>query len=76
MTTQLKVENKRKVIFTGLLALGVVFGDIGTSPLYAFRLCFSNVTGILPNVDHVMGITSLIFWSMTIVISVKWLTFS
>ena len=75
MTVQSKKENQNKVIVTGLLALGVVFGDIGTSPLYAFRLCFSNVTGILPNVDHVMGITSLIFWSMTIVISVKYLLY-
>lgn len=75
MSSSLRNNPKNKVIFTGLLALGVVFGDIGTSPLYAFRLCFSNVTGILPNVDHVMGITSLIFWSMTIVISVKYLLY-
>lgn len=55
-----------------LAALGVVFGDIGTSPLYALRECLSSVT-ISP--EHILGVLSLIFWSLTIVISFKYVLF-
>jgi hypothetical protein len=44
-----------------LLALGVVFGDIGTSPLYTVQTCFSNFTGLKPTPDNVLGILSLVF---------------
>ena len=54
-------------------ALGVVFGDLGTSPLYALRECFRGAHGLEPNAEHILGILSLIFWSLTIVISVKYL---
>jgi KUP system potassium uptake protein len=53
-------------------ALGVVYGDIGTSPLYAFRTCFVGLDGITPTPAHVLGILSLIFWSLTIVISIMY----
>ena len=53
-------------------ATGVVFGDIGTSPLYALRACFSDVTGVEVNSSSVLGVLSLIFWSLTLVISVKY----
>ncbi len=53
-------------------ALGVVFGDIGTSPLYAFRTCFDGVDGMVPTPGNVLGILSLIFWSLTIVISIMY----
>jgi KUP system potassium uptake protein len=56
-----------------LLATGVVFGDIGTSPLYAFRLNFGPEVGLEPTPAHVMGVASLIFWSLTLVISIKYL---
>lgn len=58
-------------------AIGVVFGDIGTSPLYALKECFSpdNPHHIAPSADNVFGILSLVFWSLTIVIAVKYLTF-
>lgn len=56
-------------------ALGVVFGDVGTSPLYALKECFSPVHGIPLNHDNVLGILSLIFWTITIVVSVKYLLF-
>jgi len=54
-------------------ALGVVFGDIGTSPLYALRECFSSHTGAI--VDHatVLGVLSLIFWVLILVISIKYM---
>jgi KUP system potassium uptake protein len=58
-----------------LLALGVVYGDIGTSPLYAIRECFHGPHAIAPTPSHVLGVLSLIFWALVIVISVKYLVF-
>ena len=58
-----------------LTALGVVFGDIGTSPIYAFREAFHESHGLAPTENNVMGVLSLIFWSLVIVISVKYLLF-
>ena len=55
-------------------ALGVVFGDIGTSPLYALRECFGEY-GLQPTPENVIGILSLIFWTMIIVICVKYMAF-
>ena len=56
-----------------LAAVGVVFGDIGTSPLYAFRTCFDDIHGTLPTPENVLGLLSLIFWALTAVISVKYI---
>ena len=56
-------------------ALGVVFGDIGTSPLYALKECFHAAHGIAIDHDNVVGILSLIFWSLTIVVSLKSILF-
>jgi KUP system potassium uptake protein len=56
-----------------LLALGVVFGDIGTSPLYALRECFTGSHGVPLNNDNILGVLSLVFWSLIIVIAVKYL---
>lgn len=56
-------------------ALGIVYGDIGTSPLYALRECFHSAHGIILNVDNVLGLLSLIFWSLTLIISVKYVSF-
>ncbi len=58
-----------------LAALGVVYGDIGTSPLYAVNECFSKTHGVPASHGNVLGIMSLFFWSMTLVIVVKYLTF-
>jgi KUP system potassium uptake protein len=58
-----------------LTALGVVYGDIGTSPLYALRECFHGPHGIAPTRENVLGVLSLIFWSLTLIISVKYLIF-
>ena len=65
----------RRLALTSLTALGVVFGDIGTSPLYAFRLCFSEGSGIAPHPENIMGILSLVFWAITIVITIKYLLY-
>lgn len=62
----------RKLVIT---ALGVVFGDISTSPLYALRECFSPDHGIAVNEANVLGLLSLILWSLLLVISVKYVTF-
>lgn len=55
-----------------LAALGVVFGDIGTSPLYTIKECFSPLYGLEPTEPHLFGILSLIFWSLMIVIVLKY----
>jgi len=54
-------------------ALGVVFGDIGTSPLYALKECFSGTHGVPLTPENVYGILSLIFWSLNFLISFKYL---
>jgi len=58
-----------------LAALGVVFGDIGTSPLYAFRECFHGAHGMAPDPPHVLGVLSLIVWSLVVIVSLKYLVF-
>jgi KUP system potassium uptake protein len=58
-----------------LITLGVVYGDIGTSPLYAIRECFFGPHGVTPTPSHVLGVLSLIFWALIIVISIKYLVF-
>jgi KUP system potassium uptake protein len=57
-----------------LLALGVVYGDIGTSPLYALRECFHG-HGIQADTGSVFGVLSLIFWSLTSIVSIKYLRY-
>lgn len=56
-------------------ALGVVYGDIGTSPLYTIKECFTLPHGVEPLIQNVLGILSLIFWSLIMVVVVKYLTF-
>jgi KUP system potassium uptake protein len=58
-----------------LAALGVVFGDIGTSPLYALRECFAGVHAIPVTSANVLGVLSLITWSLLITVTVKYLLF-
>ncbi|MBA2564836.1 MAG: KUP/HAK/KT family potassium transporter [Gemmatimonadetes bacterium] len=57
-------------------ALGVVYGDIGTSPLYALRACFNvDIGGVSPTPPNVYGVLSLILWSLILVVTVKYLVF-
>ena len=58
-----------------LTALGVVYGDIGTSPLYALRECFKAEYGIHPTPANIIGVLSLILWTLILVVSVKYLVF-
>ena len=54
-------------------ALGVVYGDIGTSPLYALRECFAGPYPLPPTGPNVLGVLSLIFWSLLLIVSLKYL---
>jgi KUP system potassium uptake protein len=56
-------------------ALGVVYGDIGTSPLYAMRECFNAEHGIALTPANVMGVLSLIFWALTLIVSLKYVAY-
>jgi len=55
-------------------ALGVVFGDIGTSPLYTLRESFTHGSGMTPTPRHVLGVLSILFWAVTLTVTVKYVT--
>lgn len=55
-------------------ALGVVFGDIGTSPLYALRECFYGPHAIAPLKENILGVLSLIFWALILIISIEYIS--
>ncbi len=59
----------------GLAVLGIVYGDIGTSPIYALRECFRGVSPVPITEANILGILSLIFWALIIVISLKYMIF-
>ncbi|MEZ4869964.1 MAG: potassium transporter Kup [Caldilineaceae bacterium] len=65
----------RYLFYLALGALGVVYGDIGTSPLYAFRESFHAEYGLPVVPENVLGILSLIFWALITIISIKYITF-
>src|SRR5215204_3095208 len=65
----------RYLAILSLTALGIVYGDIGTSPLYAFRECFHGPHAIAPTRANILGVLSLVFWSLIVVISGKYLRF-
>ena len=56
-------------------AVGVVYGDIGTSVLYAVRECFHGSEGVPVNRDNILGVLSLVFWALTLIVSVKYIAF-
>jgi KUP system potassium uptake protein len=66
-------HNQSQLTALTLSAIGVVFGDIGTSPLYALKVVFHSGLPIDP--FHVLGVLSLIFWSLTLVVTIKYATF-
>ncbi|HSL48189.1 MAG TPA: KUP/HAK/KT family potassium transporter [Candidatus Deferrimicrobiaceae bacterium] len=63
----------RRLAVLSVTALGVVYGDIGTSPLYAFRACFSPKYGLPRSTATVYGVLSLIVWSLILIVSVKYI---
>jgi KUP system potassium uptake protein len=64
----------RRAAHLTVAALGVVYGDIGTSPLYTLRACMAG-PGVTPTAPDVLGVLSLVFWALTLVVTVKYLGF-
>lgn len=69
------ITRKPALMATMLGAIGVVFGDIGTSPLYALKECFNPEHGVPFSTQTVYGVLSMLFWSMTLVVSIKYVVF-
>src|SRR5689334_25417740 len=65
-------REKSRFFALALTALGVVYGDIGTSPLYAMRECFFGTHSVPPTEANVLGVLSLIIYSLLLVISIKY----
>ena len=65
----------KRLAWLSLTALGIVFGDIGTSPLYAMRQCFDKEYGLAASQLNVYGILSLIVWMLILVVSIKYIVF-
>jgi KUP system potassium uptake protein len=63
---------KRRTLSLSLLALGIVYGDIGTSPLYALRECFHGAHAVPVTPANVYGVLSLVFWTLVIVVTLKY----
>jgi len=68
-------RTRADLVALSLGAAGVVYGDIGTSPLYAIKECFAPGHGVAPTVENVLGILSLVFWALVLVIVVKYASF-
>ena len=67
-----KSKHTSPLALLALGALGVVYGDIGTSPLYALRECFQGAHAVLPTRDNVFGVLSLVVWSLIIIVTLKY----
>ncbi len=68
-------RSKSSLLKLAVAALGIVYGDIGTSPLYTVRICFSDVSRLAPSQENVFGVLALIFWALAILIGVKYMIF-
>ena len=73
--SQVKTEQSSRLPILALAALGVVYGDIGTSPLYALKEVFAGAHPVPITAANIMGILSLVFWSLVIVVSIKYVVF-
>ena len=71
--TQKATAGRSPLLILCLGALGVVYGDIGTSPLYALKECFHGAHGIEASRDNILGVLSLIVWSLITIVSIKYL---
>jgi KUP system potassium uptake protein len=70
--TDSQPHSRRYLLTLSLAALGVVYGDIGTSPLYALRESFYGPLGIAPTPSNVLGVLSLVFWALLLVVTIKY----
>lgn len=75
MSTTSSDEKQPLRLALHVAALGVVFGDIGTSPLYTIRECFDEKVGLQATTESVIGVLSLVFWAITIVVMTKYVFF-
>ncbi len=66
-------QARRRFAILSFAAFGVVYGDIGTSPLYAIRECFHGDYGIEVTPENILGVLSLVFWSLMIIVTLKYL---
>lgn len=67
--------NKKPLGALTLGAIGIVYGDIGTSPLYALKACFGGDHGVATTPENIIGLLSVIFWAAMIVVTLKYVTF-
>ncbi|MEZ5942857.1 MAG: KUP/HAK/KT family potassium transporter [Planctomycetaceae bacterium] len=74
-STNKSIAPQHHWLLLALGSLGVVYGDIGTSPLYAVRECFSGTHGLPVTEANVLGVMSLILWSLIVVVTIKYLMF-
>ena len=75
MTSTDQPHAKQGTFALTIAAIGVVFGDIGTSPLYTMREAFAGRYGMLPTQENVFGVLSLIFWALMVVVTLKYVFF-
>ena len=76
MSSEASAYGRSPLPLLALAALGVVYGDIGTSPLYALRECFHGSHAVSPTPENVLGVLSLVFWALIVLGIValgKWL---
>jgi hypothetical protein len=73
--SQVKTEQRGRLPILAMAALGVVYGDIGTSPLYALKEVFAGAHPVPITAPNIMGILSMVFWSLVIVVSIKYVMF-
>src|SRR5215472_13167555 len=74
-TNPMIAEKKASAWLLALTAIGVVYGDIGTSPLYAFSIALHATGNPIPTPGDVLGIVSLIFWAIMLMVSLKYIVF-
>src|SRR5271163_1610690 len=75
MNIRRRGAHQRSAPALALLAIGIVFGDIGTSPIYAFKACFASELGIALTPANIYGAVSLIVWALTLTVSIKYVAF-
>ncbi len=75
MHARVAPQQRKRLAALTIGAIGVVFGDIGTSPLYAFKEAFGGTRALALTQSHVFGVLSLIFWSVTLIVSLKYVFF-
>src|SRR6266536_3451355 len=72
MSTTAQEPRGRYLAFLALTALGIVYGDIGTSPLYSLQIAFHGPHAIPVTPGNVLGVLSLMFWSLVLVVTIKY----